>query len=222
MPRPFSARSLPCFTGRLIHDGRFLLLAELGAGAFGKVYEALDTQGEKGHLAVKITHRHLANSEKATLQKREATLHSRVSGLPHVVSFEGTLIEDELFSYMFLQFIDGSDLYKAVVEDHFFYLQEHRIRKAFLQIVDAVHGCHSRGVYHRDLKCENILLSKNREHVYITDFGLATGEKFSASFGCGSAHYMSPGSLQSFLFCSPALFQLRVRNHQRGQAGTRL
>ncbi|KAH8826965.1 kinase-like domain-containing protein [Flagelloscypha sp. PMI_526] len=162
--RPYAASTLPCFTGKTIHDGRFLLLAELGAGAFGKVYQALDTA---------ITHRHPANSKKETLQKREANLHRLVSDLPNVVTFEGTLIYDDKYAYMVLDYVAGGDLYKA----------EERIRKAFLQIVDGVLGCHARG---------NILISEDGEHLFVTDFGLATKEKFSSAFGCGSAHYMSP------------------------------
>lgn len=66
------------------------------------------------------------------------------------------------------------------------------IKKVFCQILDAVDFCHSYGIYHRDLKPENILCLQGGAKVVLADFGLATGEKNSPDFGCGSTFYMGP------------------------------
>lgn len=66
------------------------------------------------------------------------------------------------------------------------------IKKVFCQILDAVDFCHSYGIYHRDLKPENILCLQSGAKVVLADFGLATGEKMSSDFGCGSTFYMGP------------------------------
>ncbi|CAO1616074.1 unnamed protein product [Parajaminaea phylloscopi] len=66
------------------------------------------------------------------------------------------------------------------------------IKKVFCQILDAVEFCHSYGIYHRDLKPENILCLQGGAKVVLADFGLATGEKTSSDFGCGSTFYMGP------------------------------
>jgi serine/threonine protein kinase len=66
------------------------------------------------------------------------------------------------------------------------------IKKVFCQIIDAVEFCHSYGIYHRDLKPENILCLSGGSKVVLADFGLATGEKASTDFGCGSTFYMGP------------------------------
>ncbi|KAH6601207.1 hypothetical protein BASA50_001732 [Batrachochytrium salamandrivorans] len=65
-------------------------------------------------------------------------------------------------------------------------------RTLVLQLIDAVMSCHAHGIYHRDLKPENILLSQAEGMLKLCDFGLATFERFSVEFGCGSKRYMAP------------------------------
>lgn len=66
------------------------------------------------------------------------------------------------------------------------------VRDVFCQILDAVQFCHTNGIYHRDLKPENILCLQGGAKVVLADFGLATHEKSSSDFGCGSTFYMGP------------------------------
>lgn len=66
------------------------------------------------------------------------------------------------------------------------------VRDVFCQILDAVQFCHANGIYHRDLKPENILCLQGGAKVTLADFGLATHEKSSSDFGCGSTFYMGP------------------------------
>ncbi len=79
-------------------------------------------------------------------------------------------------------------------------LKEDEARKIILQICNAIHYCHSRGVVHRDLKLENVLFrdkitEENRDlFVKIIDFGIAgiceTGKQ--DKIDAGSIHYMPP------------------------------
>jgi serine/threonine protein kinase len=59
------------------------------------------------------------------------------------------------------------------------------------------------GIYHGDLKPENVLCFNGGLRLAITDFGIATTEKVSEEFRTGSVHHMSPGTSPPFL-CIPS------------------
>lgn len=81
-------------------------------------------------------------------------------------------------------------------------IDEPRARKWFKQLVEAVDYCHSRGVVHRDIKCENLLLNSDFD-IKLSDFGFAKGNMkitngqipLSNTF-CGSYAYASPEILK--------------------------
>jgi serine/threonine protein kinase len=66
------------------------------------------------------------------------------------------------------------------------------VKSIFLQILDALQFCHQQGIYHRDLKPENIMVANGGTTVRLADFGLATTERITSEYGCGSTFYMSP------------------------------
>ncbi|CAI5950342.1 unnamed protein product [Closterium sp. NIES-65] len=107
------------------------------------------------------------------------------------------VFEDDVGVHLVMDFCDSGDLYDEVVRRG--RLPEKESALLFRQIASALAFCHSRGVMHRDMKPENILLHKqgdasNRLTVKLADFGLAipllAGETTRGI--SGSTFYMAP------------------------------
>ncbi|GAA5889215.1 hypothetical protein JCM16303_004352 [Sporobolomyces ruberrimus] len=186
----------------------------LGLGAYGVVYLARDIAArplsqpasrahpQLGNLplyAVKCLNKVGLDSRQRAFQRREIALHGLASRHPNVVSLHN-VIEEETCIYVVLQFCEEGDLFGMITERQRYLGNDELIRRVFLQIIDSVEYCHSKGIFHRDLKPENILCLEDGKKVMLADFGLATGEKASGDFGCGSTFYMSPE-------CQGGLFQ---------------
>ncbi|GAA5905524.1 hypothetical protein JCM6882_004775 [Rhodosporidiobolus microsporus] len=186
----------------------------LGLGAYGVVYLARDIAAQPSPYPSSRAHPQLGNlplyavkclnkvgldSRQRNFQRREIALHGLASRHPNVVSLHN-VIEEETCIYVVLQFCEEGDLFGMITERQRYLGDDELIRNVFLQIVDAVEYCHAKGIYHRDLKPENILCLDDGRKVMLADFGLATGERTSADFGCGSTFYMSPE-------CQGGLFQ---------------
>ncbi|KZT20406.1 kinase-like protein [Neolentinus lepideus HHB14362 ss-1] len=184
--------SIPDFTGKVIDNGRLKLLEVIGTGAYGVVYNAFETSstGRSPRYAVKCLLKDLPPKQRK-FQAREIALHTFVSVHPNILTMHGTYEEDH-YIYLILDLCPGGDLFGAITERHVYYRNDLLLKKAFLQLLDAVQWCHDHNIFHRDLKPENILCSEDGSRLYLSDFGLATRDTISRDFGCGSSYYMSP------------------------------
>ena len=100
------------------------------------------------------------------------------------------LKEDEAYYYIIMEYYDGLDLAKYVKHNE---LTIDKITCILLQIVDALEYCHSRHIYHRDIKLNNILI-KNLDslEIVVIDFGFATQQETILTDYPGSPRYASP------------------------------
>ncbi|KAF9519051.1 hypothetical protein BS47DRAFT_123309 [Hydnum rufescens UP504] len=148
----------------------------------------------KARYAVKAVLNSLHESARVQ-RETEAHLHLRVSGHRGILTLH-RVIREKHFMYFVLDLCPSGDLFDAVSRGMYF-RRLPDIKSIFLQLIDAVEHCHSLGIFHRDLKLENILL-KNQEgeppHIVLSDFGLAT-EEIRAHDPIGSRMYMSPECL---------------------------
>lgn len=177
------------------------LISILGQGAYGVVYLALDTDSSVDSpvlYAVKCLAKAGLDTRQQKFQRREIALHRLASGHPGVVTLH-KVVEDEECIYVILDLCTDGDLFTMITERQMYLGNDALIKDVFLQIVSAVEYCHEMGIHHRDLKPENILCRNGGTTLLLGDFGLATSEKTSEAFGCGSSFYMSPGMSRSFL-----------------------
>ena len=183
------------FEGMTIADGDFKLVQVLGEGAYGVVFRAVrqdDTSPEPKSYAIKIMEKAPEHTKLWKLQQRELRAHMEVSDHPNICRLYGYYETEELF-YIVLEYCPGGDLLHALVERRLYTRNDELLKNVFVQILDAVEYCHENGIYHRDLKPDNILINEDGTQIKLADFGLSTTSKISDSFGCGSPPYMSPG-----------------------------
>jgi serine/threonine protein kinase len=168
----------------------------LGTGAYGVVYSAIDHYTQTWY-AVKALSKTNQNGEpldrrQREFQSREIQLHYAASAHPNIVSML-KIVDDPECTYVILEYCPEGDLFSNITERCRYVSNDALVRRAFLQVLDAVEHCHRLGIYHRDLKPENILVSNSGADVLLADFGLATTDTESEDHGCGSTFYMSPG-----------------------------
>lgn len=133
-----------------IDNSQLVLQDMLGVGAYGSVYRAIDTQTLQNY-AVKSLNKAGLDSHQSAFQNHEAQLHALVSGHPNIVTLHKVVEENDCL-HMVLECGMEGDLFCAITERGGYVGNTMAIKAIFSQITSAVLHCHSRGVYHRDLK----------------------------------------------------------------------
>lgn len=204
-----------------ILDNSIQLTGIVGSGAYGVVYTAIDLNLNK-KLAVKCLskNRNINNKSNANdnikelslkciqnkikslnlstshvdLLYKEIGLHSIVDNHSNIVTVQKVFESNDCI-YMVMDFFAQGDLFHNITDLKCFVGKDKQVLKVFLQLVDATLFCHNHGIYHCDIKPENILVCDDGQTVKLADFGLATLNPISRDFGCGSSFYMSPERL---------------------------
>lgn len=121
---------------------------------------------------------------------KEIALHLSVHDHPNIVSIHN-VFESSIATFIVMDYYEN-DLFTSIVDKQYFANDGLLVKDVFLKICTALQYCHSMGVYHCDIKPENILLDAS-DNVYLCDFGLATDSKYLAPNVCvGSFYYMAP------------------------------
>ena len=168
---------------------------EIGRGGMGIVYRAKDRR-LKRQVAIKLLPPELAfRSEIKSRFLREAETAAQLSH-PNIVPIY-TVDEQEQLVFFVMAYIDGDNLAKRLHERGVLTIDE--TRKILREVADALAYAHERGVVHRDIKPDNILLDVKSGRPMVTDFGIARamdsdGDSRLTATGMaiGTPAYMSP------------------------------
>jgi serine/threonine-protein kinase len=172
--------------------GRYEILAELGRGAMGVVYKAIDPLIGRT-VAIKTIQLDLARDELANFEERffrEAKSAGRLNH-PNIVTIYDAGKTDNI-AYMAMEFLEGQ-LLKEILDVHTA-MSVDRIADIAAQVADGLAYAHENGIVHRDIKPANIMLVRGNV-VKITDFGIAQmpcGSRTLAGTVMGSPKYMAP------------------------------
>jgi serine/threonine-protein kinase len=186
-------------TGELI-DGRYQLLRQVANGGMATIYEALDTRLDR-KVAVKIMHAHLAQDEEFVSRFiREAKAAAALTH-PNIVA-----VQDQGWNqggvpavFLVMELIEGHTLREYLNQRGRFEIKD--AMNYLTPILSALSAAHDLGIVHRDVKPENILISKDGR-IKIADFGLARGELIGTTMTAessvilGSVSYLSPEQVQ--------------------------
>ncbi|MBZ0105863.1 MAG: protein kinase [Sulfuricella denitrificans] len=172
--------------------GRYEIISEIGQGAMGVVYRALDPLLERT-VAIKTISLDLSKDEFEEFEQRfyrEAKSAGRLNH-PNIVTIHDVGNTDNI-AYMAMEFLEGVEL--RDIMDAGAQLELDRIVEIVSQVADGLAFAHEHGVVHRDIKPSNIMILKNGV-AKITDFGIAlipSSSRTMAGMVLGSPKYMSP------------------------------
>jgi len=172
--------------------GRYRLLERLGRGGFGEVWRAHD---ELLHREVAVKRIWLGPDGDSDRATREALAAARLAHPAIVALYEACTVDDAF--YLISELIDGETLASLITAGT---LEDEQVLEIGVALADALAHAHARGVVHRDIKPQNVLVPDHPESAAgpakLTDFGGASlvGEDALTRTGdvLGTLAYMAP------------------------------
>lgn len=179
---------------REVRFGAYILGSTLGEGEFGKVKLGWRKDGKHpSQVAIKLIKR-------STIMKdsdSEIKIHREINSLkllshPNIVNLVEVMKSGKYIGIV-LEYASGGELFDYILQHK--YLKENVAKKLFAQLVSGVDYMHAKGLIHRDLKLENLLLDKHK-NVIISDFGFVNSYNRDKNdlmkTSCGSPCYAAP------------------------------
>ncbi len=172
-------------------DGRYEIKKRIGVGGMADVYKAYDVE-ECREVAVKVLRNEFINNDEFLQRfKNESKAVSMLSH-PNIVKVLDVGFNDDI-RYIVMEYIDGITLKEYI--DQQGKLDWKETAHLITQILRALQHAHDRGIIHRDIKPQNIMMFMDGS-IKVMDFGIA---KFTYELGItataqtiGSVHYISP------------------------------
>ena len=175
--------------GMFIAD-RYEILELIGTGGMSEVYKAKCHKLNR-FVAIKILKEEFAKDPEFVAKFRQEAQSAAILSHPNIVSIFDVGDENELH-YIVMELIEGITL-----KDYIGSKNKLDIRESIgitIQVAQGLNAAHDRQIIHRDIKPQNIIISKDAK-VKVMDFGIAratSGDTINSSSNMGSVHYISP------------------------------
>ncbi|XP_021349769.1 serine/threonine-protein kinase Nek4-like isoform X2 [Mizuhopecten yessoensis] len=169
----------------------FDLIKQIGKGSYGEVTLARHKRDKKQYVLKKINLKKASKRERSSAEQ-EAKLLSKLKH-PNIVSYKDSFEKDGTL-FIAMQYCEGGDLYNKLKENKGQALEERQVVEWFVQIAMALQYMHERNILHRDLKTQNIFLTKSKI-IKVGDLGIARVLDSSSDMATtliGTPYYMSP------------------------------
>jgi eukaryotic-like serine/threonine-protein kinase len=172
-------------------DGRYEIHQLLGVGGMAYVYRAYDNQEDRW-VAIKILKEEFSQNAEFLKRFRNESKAIAVLNHPNIVKVYDVSFGDRI-QYIVMEYIDGITLKDYI--SHNGALPWKEALHFTTQILKALQHAHGKGIVHRDIKPQNIMLLQNGA-IKVTDFGIARfsqGETTTMTDkALGSVHYIAP------------------------------
>ena len=197
-PLPPSARARDALIGRSLAGGKLQIESLIGKGMMGAVYRATHRE-LRIPVAVKVMHERFQHDADFCRRFYDEALAASRLDHPNLVRVYDFGQEPDGLLYMSMEFVAGRNLRAALKEEGPMPIT--RIAELMMQVCGGLGHAHARGVVHRDVKPDNVVLvmcvdddGRPRELVKVCDFGLAllrASDSVNERFA-GTPVYMSP------------------------------
>lgn len=166
--------------------------SQLGAGGFAVVFLVRDLSLKRALAAKVLSPDVIASHSVLERFKREAETIAQLSH-PHIVPLHFIGQKDDLV-YLVMQAIDGGSLADRLDRERQLPIDD--AARIFSEVASALAHAHKRGVVHRDIKPQNVLIDKETGRALVTDFGIARtaegGSLTATGMVVGTPAYLSP------------------------------
>lgn len=174
---------------------RYELLKLIGSGGMGNVYQAHDQRLDR-IVAVKTLKSEYNDDDSFIRKFRRESLAAASISHPNIVSVYDVgvgEINDQSIYFIVMEYIDGKTLREIIHEEGV--IPQNQALNYTIQIAEALRVAHSKNIVHRDIKSQNIMVTRDNR-VKVTDFGIArmagNATVTATNAVMGSVHYFSP------------------------------
>ncbi|NXS95790.1 NEK4 kinase, partial [Jacana jacana] len=170
----------------------YCFLRAVGKGSYGEVSLVRHRQDSKQYVIKKLNLKNASNRERRAAEQ-EAQLLSQLKH-PNIVTYRESWQGEDGLLYIVMGFCEGGDLYHKLKEQKGKLLPENQVVEWFVQIAMALQYLHEKHILHRDLKTQNVFLTRTNI-IKVGDLGIARvleNQSDMASTLIGTPYYMSP------------------------------